>query len=213
MYSKEKDLFPPLKKHFNERGYSVFVEVPVSYGSVDFVAVKGNEHIAVEMKLHFNAEVVRQGYRNKYYFHQSYVAVPSSMERILSMSKLAGECDFHGIGILRVLPLGNIVYVQESRLFAPEKVYDFSVFSEKETDEAGLPYQRGISEAAVDLERIKRYVAANPQSGWKEIYRNVPNHYSSYKSLAGSMKQWKGFSLYQFKEQLRMGLMKGGEFA
>lgn len=64
MNLREKELFPPLKKYFNDRGYKVFVEVPCQYRCIDFVAVNDDEQIAVEMKISLNKQVVNQAYNN-----------------------------------------------------------------------------------------------------------------------------------------------------
>lgn len=197
----EKELFPPLKKYLKELGYTVYCEVPNHYRSVDVVAVKDNVHVAIELKVAFNAAVVRQASSNRFFFHRSYVGVPA---KVRLLGKTMEWCRRFGVGVFLINESGVRMEL-EARDNVPMKIYDFSLFQERDDDEAGLPYQKGVSEAAVDLERIKHYVTLHPFANWKEIFRNVQNHYSSPKSLAGSMKQWRGFSLYQFKEQLRRG--------
>lgn len=204
MYNLEKELFPPIKKYLHDLGLIVYVEVPNNYRSIDVVGVSSmGEQSAIELKLHFNASVVRQAYKNRRHFHRSYVAVPTKDIHVLT--KLYGFCVEDGIGILQILPDGKVNKVLESKFQIPTLIYDFSGFEDREEDEAGVPYQKGTSEAFVVLDRVKRYVRQNPRAEWKEIYRNVQNHYTSPKSLAGSMKQWKGFSLYHYKETLRNG--------
>lgn len=207
---KEKDLFPPLKKYFKEKGCSVFAEVPCFYRGVDFVAVNGNNHTAVEMKLSFNVDVVRQAHDNITSFGNSYVAFPVKKPIVYSSEvtyfKLResiriryDRCVKLGIGILQVLPDGTIFTALECVYKEPYRVFDFSQYRESDEDEAGLPYQKGVSSGYMELKAIKEYVLANPNTTWKEIYKNVQNHYSSYNSLSSSMRSWRGFDLKQFK--------------
>jgi hypothetical protein len=38
-------------------------------------------------------------------------------------------------------------------------------------------------------DRVMAWRKANPNAGWKDIFTNVPNHYSSPVSLCGAMSQ------------------------
>ena len=208
MKNKESDLFFPLKKYFNELGYKVFAEVPSAYRCVDFVAVKDGEHIAVEMKTGFTKGVVYQADTNALSFHKSCVAYPVKKAKIFNKNtnERDGEkydhCSCCGIGILQILPRGTIFEALEAKTHKPYKEYDFSTFEENDNDEAGLPFQKGVSSAFVVLDRIKSYVKENPKAGWQEIYENIQHHYSSKASLSGSMSQWKGFNLEAFKKSI-----------
>lgn len=212
-FKKESDLFPPLKKYFNELGYKVFTEVPYYSRSVDFVATKGDDHIAVEMKLHFNKEVIYQAGQNIMTFGKSYVAYPVKKGTIYENNEVYWKlresvrdkyenCRMRGIGILQILPHGTIFTTLEAKYQKPYRVFDFSTFEESVDDEAGLPCQKGVSSAFVVLDRIEKYVTEHPEANWKEIYENVQNHYSSKASLSGSMSGWKGFNLEAFKRTL-----------
>lgn len=211
---KEKDLFPPLKKHFKDLGYMVYAEVPSNFRGVDFVAVKGNEQIAVEMKLTFNNIVYYQATTNHYHFGKSYIAFPRKELLLIDncneywklsekMRLIIEWCLISGIGILQIIPPHNIIVeVLEGRYKKPYEIYDFSQYKENDNDEAGLPYQKGVSAGYYELKLIKEYIRNNPDASWKEIYNNVQNHYSSPQSLSGSMSQWRGFSLIEFKKSL-----------
>lgn len=211
-YPKEKDLFPPLKKSFKSKGYTVFAEVPCNYRGVDFVAVNGDDHIAVEMKLSFNDEVVRQAQGNIYTFGKSYVAFPVMKPFLVhtddfwelsdKIQKRVGWCQKVGIGILQVMRCGTIFEALEAVPKNRYRVFDFSQYQESDDDEAGLPYQKGVSAGYRELLAIEAYVRNKPDASWKEIYTNVQNHYSSHTSLAGSMKQHRGFSLPEFKKSI-----------
>lgn len=76
---READLFSPLRRHFEAQGYAVYAEVPGPHGGyVDLLAVRDQVTVAVEMKLRFSREAVRQAGRNKRFVWQSWVAVPGS---------------------------------------------------------------------------------------------------------------------------------------
>ena len=195
----EKDLFPPLKKHFKELGYKVYAEVPTRYHTVDFVAVKGKEQIAVEMKVRFNNNVIYQAFKNCHDFTKSYIATPIKPDK---NSNLLEWCLKGGLGIFQIKRKKIILKILEARINQILTPYDFSTFKESDNDEAGIQFNRGKSSAFVVLDRVKDYVSKHQRAGWREIYANVQNHYSSHRSLAISMKQWKGFDLEKFKISL-----------
>ncbi len=161
----------------------------------------------------FNDNVVRQADVNVISFGNSYIAYPvkkavlfddfdvywSLREKTITRIEF---CRSNGIGILQVLPYGNIFYALENKYKEPWRVFDFSQYNEDENDEAGLPYQKGVSAGYMELKAIKEYVKDNPDADWKDIFKNVQNHYSSPQSLAGSMKQWRGFSLKDYKKEI-----------
>lgn len=215
---KEKDLFPRLKKHFKDKGYSVFAEVACYGRGVDFVAVKGAEHIAVEMKLRFSREVLSQAFGNKISFGLSYCAYPVKKAVLLDpnnhenywklperLRQKIDYCKQRGIGVLQLVGEHQIVFEAIEAVYEkPYKAFDFTHYIESESDEAGLPHQKGVSTGYYELIAIKAYVVKNPQAKWSEIYKNVYNHYSSPSSLASSMKSWRGFSLPEFKKTLQL---------
>lgn len=209
---KEKDLFPPLKKSFKELGYTVYAEVPYFYRGIDFVAVKGEDHIAVEMKMSFSHKVISQANLNSGGFGKNYVAFPVKKpilynddlwkrEKLLEKFEL---CRKMGIGIYQVLPSGIIFEAMEARYKKPYRIFDFSQYEENDNDEAGIPCQKGVSMGYMELKAIKAYVQENPNASWREIYENVQNHYSSPSSLSGSMSQWRGFTLREYKRSLKL---------
>lgn len=211
-FPKEKDLFPPLKACFKQRGYTVFAEVPCMYRGVDFVAVNGDDHIAVEMKLSFNNDVIRQASYNIHHFGKSYVAFPVQKAFICHNDsywelneKLRAKIDWcqkYGIGILQVMRCGTVFEALEAVEGNRYRVFDFSQYQESDEDEAGLPYQKGVSAGYRELLAIEAYVRNNPNASWREIFDNVQNHYQDHRSLAGSMKQHRGFSLPEFKKSI-----------
>lgn len=68
----EKDLFPPVKKYFSKLNYEVYGEV----NDCDVVAVKADELIIIELKLHFNSDLLIQATNRQRLTDQVYVAIP-----------------------------------------------------------------------------------------------------------------------------------------
>lgn len=211
-FQKEKDLFLPLKTMFKSKGYSVFAEVPVNYRGVDFVAVDGDDHIAVEMKLSFNYDVIRQASYSVGIFNKAYVAFPVKKPFLVhdehywnltpKQQYKVDWCNKVGIGILQVLRCGTIFEALEAKECERRRIFDFQHYRESEDDEAGLPFQKGVSSAARELVGVMEYVKLHPEADWKEIYNNVQNHYSSHTSMSGSMGQWRGFNLKEYKRSI-----------
>lgn len=211
---KEADLYPIIKKSFKADDYAVFAEVACDYRGVDLVAVKGDEHIAVELKLSFNDHVLRQATWDANFFDKVYVAYPVKKAVLFhvddvywSLREAAQQrydyCKKWGIGILQVLPSGMIYEALEPTQQKPYRKLDLQHYVDADDDVGGVPYQKGVSEGYHELESIKKYVIAHPTASWREIYANVPTNYSSHTSLASSMSQWRGFYLQQFKDSLK----------
>lgn len=219
--AREADLFPIIKKSFKEQGYTVFAEVACMYRGVDMVAIKDDEHIAIELKTAFNDHLLRQASWNLNHFDKSYVAYPVKKAiffheaddfwklRETTQSKYL-YCERRGIGILQVLPSGVIYEALEPKIQKPFRKLDLQHYVESDDDVGGLPYQKGVSEGYHELESIKKYVTKNPSASWQEIFDNVSNHYAHAQSLAGSMRTWRGFSLAEFKKSLKDQRQKNG---
>ncbi len=97
---READLYPPLKRHFEQLGYAVYAEMPAPHGGyVDLLALRDQVSIAVELKPWFSRQAVRQAARNSRFVWESYVAVPRGA-RILPRRRAALQR--HGAGLLSV---------------------------------------------------------------------------------------------------------------
>ena len=212
---KEADLFPILKKHFKNLGYKVYAEVPNHFRNVDFVAVKPNEHIAVEMKLRFNDDVFHQASYNRHDFHKSYIAFPVKKVMLCDtanndvywdfkekLRRRIDWCKSYGIGILQIV--GNyqtVLEVMEGKYNIPKKLYDFSPFRESRYDEAGIQHSTNSS-AKVVIQRIKNYVRKHPNANWEELHNNIQHHYAHKNSFKNSMTNLHGISLEVIKKTL-----------
>jgi hypothetical protein len=56
------------------------------------------------------------------------------------------------------------------------------------TVSGGLPKLRGVGIAQDVQRRVDEYRAAHPSATWKEIFANVPCHYTNYKNLYSSLR-------------------------
>lgn len=209
----ESDLYPIIKKYFKQQGYTVFAEVACMGRGVDMVAVRGEEHIAIELKTSFNSDVCWQARQATLHFDKVFIAFPVNEARFFhqpdyfckqkdTIQQRYDNLESKGIGMLQVLPSGMVYTELEAKQQEPYRKLDLQHYTESDDDLGGVPYQKGVSEGYHELESIKKYVIANPNASWREIFTNVSNHYSSHTSLAGSMSQWRGFSLNQFKRGL-----------
>lgn len=209
----ESDLYAPIKKYFKEEGYTVFAEVACMGRGVDMVAVKGDEHIAIELKMSFNSDVCWQARQAILHFDKSFVAFPVKEARFFhqpdyfwkqreTVQQMYNNLEAIGIGMLQVLPSGMVYTELEAKQQEPYRKLDLQHYIESDDDLGGLPYQKGVSEGYHELESIKKYVREHPKANWREIFDNVSTHYSSHNSLSGSMSQWRGFCLSEFKKSL-----------
>lgn len=196
----EEKLFPPLKQYFNSLGYKVYCEVPSWSSCIDFVAVKGDEHIAVEMKMSLTGKVAMQAYYGKMRTGSAFVAVGTTPRVSGHGYKL---CQQQGIGILSVKN-GEVLLLKEAtrenNKLTSKFRFDFTNWEEGEI--AGRPVMKGEGPTYLVVENVKDYVRENPYADWKEIFSSVRHHYSTPQSLAGCMSRYQNFSLPNFKKSL-----------
>ncbi len=187
---KEKDLFPPLKKWFNSRGYKVYSEVPNMGNSIDVVADNGHAQIACEMKTALTKKVVNQANYGKIRTGIAYVVIPT-----IPRTKNIHYCRDRGIGILQILDNKCFILLEpkKEKPFPEDFRFDFTGWSEG--TESGNPCLKGEGITYAILEEIQKYLKLHSKATWKEIYNNVTNHYSSHNSMANSMRKWRNFTL------------------
>ncbi|MDR2750423.1 MAG: DUF2161 family putative PD-(D/E)XK-type phosphodiesterase [Clostridiales bacterium] len=94
----ETDLYEPVKTYFSKLGYSSWGEVK----GYDMAAQKGDELVAVELKLHFNTKLVFQAMERQKSADKVYMAIPRPKrigKEARSMIELASRL---GLGLLFV---------------------------------------------------------------------------------------------------------------
>ena len=185
---KEKELFPPLKEWLNNQGFKVYTEV----SNMDVVARKDNDYIGFELKMSCSKTVIHQAYRTKTICGKAYVVTP-----VMPRKESFAQCQKYGVGIIRIN--GSIEILSEAQAW-DHRLIEHYLKPEHweqmtEGDISGTPNLKGEGPAQCLLKDIKKYLELNPKAGWEQIYNNVPNHYSNFRSLANSMRSWQGFSL------------------
>ena len=186
---KEKDLFPPLKSWLKNNGYKVYAEVL----NKDVIAKKDDEFVGFELKMSCSKKGIQQAYNSMIFCGKAYIVISSKPK-----SQSVVECKKRGIGIIRINNILEILL--EAKLFGHRRAIDFYLnqldFDKMEEGEiSGRPNMKGEGPAQELLKDIKIYLKLHPKATWKEIYNNVQNHYSNYKSLANSMRSWQGFKI------------------
>ena len=184
---KETDLAKPVADWMRSKGYTVYSEVPIFERVVDMVGVNGNELLVVELKLNLSWKVIRQAYTSQLVSNKVYVGV-STNPRKSSIEK----CKKYGIGVLRITNIVEIL-LEPSEVKRIWPTYRDTIIEMTEvltpSDEAGIPNGGNLGPAQACYIRVKRYRKLHPKATWKEIYKNVGNHYSNHLSLAGAMRE------------------------
>ena len=159
---------------------------------MDVVAKKDDEYIGFELKMSCSKTVIHQAYRTKTICGKAYVVTPVT-PRESSFEK----CKKYGVGIIRIN--GSIDILLEAEQWSNRLIEHYlkpehwEVMTEGNI--SGTPNLKGEGPAQCLLKEIQKYLELNPKAGWEEIYNNVPNHYSNFRSLANSMRSWQGFTL------------------
>lgn len=187
---REKELYLPLKNFFEKQEYKVVAEVPIPcwFACCDLVAFNDNEIIAVEMKMSLTKTVIHQAYRNQNNSNKVYAAVSTRPRDLNYASKL-------GIGVIKVKN-NTVEILLESGDFKRQGKYidqfrqqALSILSNTPNSIGGLPTLKGIGPRIECRKRVTEYLIKNPNASWKEIYKNVKNHYCNYKSMKSAINQ------------------------
>lgn len=196
---KETDLAKPVANWMRNQGYTVYAEVPLSGRCVDFVGLRNGDMICIELKCSlttkqpkrarsYTSPVLYQARSCQLITPIVYVAVATN-PRISSIE----ACKKIGVGVLRVCSEGKVIEItpphKRFEPFAPHQreVRAFCLATEA-SDDAGKPQQAGDGPAQDCYWRIKKYRETHPKATWKDIFREVPNHYSSQQSMYGAMR-------------------------
>ncbi len=187
---KEVDLSEPVRMWLESQGYLAYAEVPFLYGIPDWLGVhsENDKTIAVEMKRSLTRGVIGQAYTLNLACDYVFVAVgtkprKSSIER----------CERVGLGILSVVG-GVVTVVLEAvtKHNGPLSSWKERLIKRVENLEpggiAGNPTQLGEGPAQDCYDRVQEYRLLHPKATWKELYKNVANHYASHRSMSGALR-------------------------
>jgi len=98
---READLFPPLARHFTDRGCRAVAEVAVSGRRADLVAVSDDALVAVELKLARWRQALRQAVAYQVWASEAYVALP--FQRAIHAVRHRHRFEAESVGLLAVL--------------------------------------------------------------------------------------------------------------
>lgn len=103
----------PVRAHLEAQGCRVRHEVPLHGRVADILARRGDEVLAVELKLEDWREALRQAMHDQLAAHRSYIAMPlhNAVLPLPERSRLERQ----GVGLLAVHPLGEVRTLLEAR--------------------------------------------------------------------------------------------------
>ena len=110
MAARETDLYPPVKRFFEARGYAVKGEV----GAADLVAMRGDEMAVAELKLGFTLSLYHQAAARLRLTDAVWIAVlrPEGSRAKRALADNAALCRRLGIGLLTVRARDGYLEVQ-----------------------------------------------------------------------------------------------------
>jgi hypothetical protein len=103
----------PMRAHLEAGGSEVRFEVPLNGRLADVVAHRGDELVAVELKLEDWREALAQAMHYQLAAHRAYIAMPLN-EAILPLRQRS-RLERQGVGLLAVHPLGEVRTLVEAR--------------------------------------------------------------------------------------------------
>ena len=197
---REAALFAPVRRWLKARGFTVYAEVcrPGGGGPIDVVAVRPRwlYPVAIELKTGFTPKLLRQGAWLQAATPYVFIAAPTRPR-----AAFLSLCDRVGLGVLRIhddrvtLLAWPITRCDVCRPSTARLWESLRGLPEAQDGEAGLPTLAGTGPAQAVARDVRRYLAEHPAARWRDVYRDVPNHYSNLRSLAGVMNHRFGLSL------------------
>lgn len=183
---KEADIANATMDWLRNQGYKCYGEVPYIGYCTDIVAVNG-EHVAtVECKKSLTQHVIYQAHRNQLSSNASYCSVGTKPRQ-----KGIDDCKSLGLGLL-VATNGTCVEILkpecDAGMWEPSRKGLLLALHDCQIDrQAGLPTLKGEGPAQDVAKRVKEYMQANPKCTWRDIFRDIPNHYHTHTSMRGAL--------------------------
>ncbi len=185
---REYKLSDPVREYFENRDYKVYTEIPIAGSQIDIIAIKNDFIIAVELKTSLTRQLIHQCIRHQKDCDIIYTAVPvnPSSENI----RLCKKCS---IGIIKVLDKVEIVLEAKQHNLTSEfkhtRMLNFCDTIIVNKGVGGLPTIKGKGPRIECIKRVKEYLFNNPCADWKELFKNVHNHYYNYKSMQSALRE------------------------
>lgn len=202
---KEVNLSKPVYEYFTGLGYKAIAE----FHNHDWIFWKDKKIICVELKKAFCKKVLRQCdysyFANKVYAALGTIPTKKSIETVKTYRCYSqiGLMSIQNNEVKIIIEAGEREPVLQDEILKEIEKYH-NLYGNSEAESAGKPNLLGTGPAKNCLKEIMEYLNGMPDAGWKEIYANVPSHYSNYKSMQCAMSKWQGFSLSEYKKELKI---------
>jgi hypothetical protein len=183
---RETDLSEPVRLWIVEQGYTAYAEVHYLGVRFDWVGVRAEELVVIEMKQSLARSVLAQGLVGGLVAERVWAAISTNPR-----SGGVAAAREHGIGILQVdggkvrvlLEAGRSKYWSAESGTRMRKRLEAS----DPGGTAGWASQRGEGPALDCLQRVRLYRKGHGKASWAEVYRDVDNHYANARSMAASL--------------------------
>lgn len=180
----ESKIYRPIRDWLIEQSYDIY---PEAWGH-DIVALKGERIVVVEMKTSFTRGLCCQMMR-AHFADQVYAAVPSC-PRIASIEK----CRKMAVGLLIVN--GSVRVKVEPPIDNPHqwkpnhdrRVKLLRAWIPDTERIGGLPNLAGDGDAQRVARAVSAYRETHPGASWRDLFRDVPNHYANHNSMRQGQK-------------------------
>jgi hypothetical protein len=167
-------------------GWSLACEVLLNARAIDAAGLRDGKVIALEAKVLFNQKLRRQLYLSRR-VADFVLAVVGTTPRGDGIS----WCIKQRVG-LWIVNDGELTELVAYHQQKPNKLHRQNLIDRiQRWDQAvsgGLPNLRGVGIAQDVQRRVDEYRMTHPTATWKEIFANVPCHYSNYKNLYSSLR-------------------------
>lgn len=194
---KETDLYEPVKKWLEAKGYKVFPEIELRGTRADVVGIKEGSSIIVELKTSLSRDLIDQGlrWRSRGSANLIYLASPKRTRPIPEdINDLLLKV---GLGLITVHPDGCIEHIQSKSHLVNDK-YDISKSItplHEEIDIQGGHYGGGyLTGYKATIMMVQKFLESKG-SQWvsiDDIIAACKTHYTGNvrSSLAKSLKEW-----------------------
>lgn len=179
----------PLCNWLRGMDYVPYAEVPDrwNYRRYDLVGIKNGLIIVIEMKKSLTKGLILQARIGLHVADNVYCAV-STHPRNASIHR----CRNLGIGVLEVRG-DRVIEIIPSCIYTKTIESYRDVLLERTRTMvpgglAGVPNVKGVGPAKTVNRLVEAYRMEHPRATWKELYDNVPNHYTSFSSMYGAMR-------------------------
>lgn len=182
---REVNLSAPVSLWLASLGCVVYAEVDAGLsGPIDHVGLREDGSVVtVQMKLGLTKKVIYQAMLCQLATLETYAAV---------------QCKPRQSSLDRAEKIGVGVWFDGAVILSPHARHSDQTYSYRHRvieacrrlqpgGTGGLPNLKGDGPAQRCAAKVRDYLAANPHASWKEIWRDVPNHYAHHRSMSGAL--------------------------